>query len=334
MSICIVGGGVAGTLVCLELIRKGVEPSRITIIDPFFDGGAVIRDWGAIFSNTSWKQISEPMNEYPTAQPKIQELSKKYEPEFCVQLQDLGWLLNESIRPYFQDLNLIVDTCTKVQEVEEGWEVQTATTKAVYKTIILCQGGRQKPLDFGKPSIPLQIALNPQQLARYIRPNQSVAVFGLAHSGTLICKHLLDLGAKVYGIHKSKQPFFYDRDGEYDGIKQESAEIADKLLQESPQRFEFVIYEDTRKVVKTLGKVHWIIAAIGFEGSPIQIFRKDGSIHPWESYSPETAEVAPSLYGFGLAYPGVTTINNRVYKDVSIPSFLQQIKRCLPNLSL
>jgi hypothetical protein len=334
MSICIVGGGVAGTLVCLELLRKGVEPSRMTLIDPFFDGGAVIRDWGAIYSNTTWKQIYEPMNEYPSAQPKLQDLSKLYEPEQRIKLQDLGWLLNESIRPLFQDLNLIVDTCTKIQEVEGGWEVQTGTSKSSYRTVILCQGGRQKTLDFGKPSIPLQVALNPQQLARYIRPNQAVAVFGLAHSGTLICKHLLDHGAKVYGIHKSKQPFLYERDGDYDGIKQESAEIADRLLQESPNRFELVNYADTRKVVKVLGKVQWIIAAIGFEASPIQILRKDGSIHPWENYSPETAEIAPSLYGFGLAYPGVTTINERVYKDVSIPSFLQQIKRCLPNLSL
>ncbi len=334
MSICIVGGGVAGTLVCLELLQKGVDPSRITILDPFFDGGAIFRDWGAIYSNTTWKQIYEPMNEYPTAQSKVQELSKKYEPEQRVQLQDIGWLLNESMRPLFQDLNIIMDLCTKIQEVDEGWEVQTASTKAIYKTVFLCQGGRQKTLDFGKPSIPLDIALNPLQLARYIRPNQSVAVFGLAHSGTLICKHLLDHGAKVYGIHKSKKPFLFERDGEYDGIKQESAEIADRLLTEPSHRFELVEYGDTRKVVKILGKVHWVIAAIGFEASPIQILRKDGSMHPWESYSAENAEVAPGLYGFGLAYPGVTRINDRLYKDVSIPSFLQQIKRCLPTLSL
>lgn len=334
MSICIVGGGTAGILVCLELLKRGLNPNKITVIDPFFDGGAIFRHWGAIQSNTTWKQIYEPMNEYSTAHAKIEELSKKYQPEDRIHLQDLGWLLNESIRPFFQDLNLILDKCTRIDQIDEGWEIHTSSTKTKSKIVILCQGGQQKTIDFGKPVIPLEVALNPSELMRYIRPNQSVAVFGLAHSGTLVCKHLLDLDAKVYAIHKYTKPFLYERDGEYDGIKQESAEIADRLLQENPDRFEFVQYGDTRKLVKLLGKVHWVIASLGFEASPIQIYRNDGSLLPWHIYNPDTAELAPSLYGFGLAYPGVTRINERLFKDVSIPSFLQQIKRCLPNLSL
>lgn len=334
MSICIIGGGVAGTLVCLELLAKGKSASEITIVDPFFDGGALTRHWGAIFSNTRWQQIVDPMSEYPSAKAALAELSKQYQPESRVVLKDLGWLIRESLRPFLSDLNLLGERCIKIQKNTVGWEVITSTSKQTYKTVILCQGGRQKSLDFGKPMIPIEAGLNPSILASYVRQGQSVAVFGLAHSGTLVCKHLLELGVKVYGVHKSTTPFLFDRDGEYDGIKQESAEIADRLLQATPETFEFVQYGDTRKLLKVLGKVHWVLSAVGFEGSPIQILNEDGSEISSEEYNPDTGELVPSLYGFGLAYPGVTNINGRLYKDVSIPSFLNQIKRCFQSLSL
>lgn len=334
MSICIIGGGVAGTLLCLELLQKGKLPSQITIIDPFFDGGALVRHWGAIYSNTRWQQIVDSMSEYLSAQPALTELSKQYLPDSRVLLKDLGWFIQDILRPFLSDLNILVDKCIKIQKNEIGWEVNTSTGKQSYRTVFLCQGGRQKLLDFGKPIIPLEVALHPAILSSYIRRGQSVAVFGLAHSGTLISKHLMDLGVKVYGVHKSENPFVFDRDGQYDGIKQESAEIADRLLQATPETFEFVHYGDTRKVIKIVAKVHWIVCAVGFEGSPIQIVNEHGQEISSEKYNPETAELMPSLYGFGLAYPGVTNMNGRLYKDVSIPSFLIQIKRCLQSLSL
>jgi hypothetical protein len=332
MSVCIIGCGVAGTLACLELVRLGKQVHEITLIDPYFDGGALGRQWGAIYSNTRWEQITDAMSQFPTAQKTIQELSVKYTPDSRVLLHDLGWLLQDSLRPLLSELNVLVDTCQAIREIPDGWEVELTSGKRSFQLVFICQGGKQKLLDFGKPILALDVALDPARLRRIVRPNQSVAVFGLAHSGTLICKHLLDQNVKVYGIHKGEKPFLFARDDEYDGIKQESAEIADNLLQAPPTNFEFVRYQDTPKLVKVLTKVHWIVSATGFEGSPIQIFTKEGTNIPWDSYSPETAQIAPSLFGFGLAYPGVTTINERIYKDISIPSFVQQIRRCLPTI--
>jgi hypothetical protein len=332
MSYCIVGGGVAGTVACLELLQNGILPSEITLIDPYFDGGALARHWGGISSNTTWRQITDAMERYPTAQKAIQELSKKYEPDHRVLLADLGWLLLESLRSVFSDLNILIDQCTQLQQREEGWEIRTTTGTFIFRTVLLCQGGRQKRIDFGKPTIPIEIALDPARIARLVRAQQSVAIFGLAHSGTLICKHLLELGVKVYGIYKTATPFLFDRDGAYDGIKQESAEIADRLLETKPSNFELVRYTDTPKLVKVLGKVSWVISATGFEASPIQIVNRSGDPISSDLYNPETAEIASSLFGFGLAYPGVTTLEGRTYKDVSIPSFVQQIRRCLPSI--
>lgn len=332
MSIAIIGGGAAGTLVCLELLRAGIEPHQITLIDPYLDGGALSRHWGGIMSNTRWVQITEALKNFPSMQKPIQELSTFYTPESTVLLKDLGWLLSEALRPSLDDLNICLDMVQEIQAYADGgWKVLLSSGSQVFAKVFLCQGGQQKRLDFGKPSLPLEIALDPARLGRLVRPNQAVAVFGLAHSGTLVCKHILALGAKVYAVHNREKPFLFERDGAYDGIKQESADIADSLLA-SPNGVEFVPYNDTPRLFKILKKVNWIVSCTGFQASPIQILNAEGTVLSWTSYSPETAEVAPNLFGFGLAYPGVTILEGKTYQDVSIPAFINQIQRCLPTI--
>jgi hypothetical protein len=331
MSVAIIGGGAGGILVCLELIRAGKEPSQITLIDPYLDGGALNRHWGGIMSNTRWVQITEAMSLFPSAQKPIQELNAIYTPENTILLKDLGWLLAESLRPHLSNVNVCLDEVRDLHACPEGWKIRLSNGSQVFTKVFLCQGGQPKRLDFGKPMLPLEIALDPARVGRLVRPNQSVAVFGLAHSGTLVCKHLLALGVKVYGIYTREKPFSFDRDGIYDGIKQESAEIADSLLA-SPNLVEFVPYKDAPRLFKILQKVNWVVSATGFQASPIQIYDAEGKSLSWMAYSPETAEVAPNLYGFGLAYPGITILEGKTYQDVSIPSFINQIRRCLPTI--
>lgn len=340
MSIALVGCGAAGTLVCLELLKQGIPPEKITIIDPFFDGGALGRQWGAIYSNTRWEQIRASMADYPSSQKALTELDQKYKGDDRTILSDLAWLLQESLRPLLNDFNIYVDACRGLQATDSGWCVKltenTPTPTAsqankLFEKVFLCPGGAPNYLDLGKPQIPLEIALDSARLSRIVRPNQTVAVFGLAHSGTLICKHLLALNTHVYGIYNREKPFLFSRDGEYDGIKQESAEIADWLLT-SPPRFEMLRFQDTIKLLKALSKVHWIVCATGFHASPIQILNKEGQSISSSDYDPSTGQLHPSLFGFGLAFPGVTNVNGKVYKDVSIPSFVEQIRRCLPSI--
>ena len=55
-----------------------------------------------------------------------------------------------------------------------------------------------------------------------------------------------------------------------------------------------------------------------------------------KKYSEVTAELigCPSCYGFGMAFPGKTTIDGIVYEDISLPSFQEQISRCIPSIIL
>ena len=81
-------------------------------------------------------------------------------------------------------------------------------------------------------------------------------------------------------------------------------------------------------------KTDWIVLSIGFTARSLPITAVDGTQLNEVDYSPTTALVAgqPDLYGFGLSYPGVSEIEGKAYKDISIPSFVQQIQRCLAEI--
>jgi hypothetical protein len=160
-----------------------------------------------------------------------------------------------------------------------------------------------------------------------VRPNEKVCVFGLAHSGTLCIQHLVQLKAQVTAFYNQEKPFYFARDGEYDGIKQESAEIADGILAKTIP-VNMYAFKDTKALVKAIQKADWIVSATGFTPRIIEIRDLQGALLV-PDFSPATGRIAGNLYGFGIAYPGESTVGDRTFKDVSLPSFSQQIKRCL-----
>jgi hypothetical protein len=334
MSTGIIGCGAAGSLCLLELVRKGNNPESLIVIDPYFDGGDLGRRWGEVKSNTKWRQITECISIYTSTAQPIAELSKKYQPEDICALSDLAYLLQESVKPILQAAVTHATTCQKIQKNSRGWSLHLAngSTEEI-TTLFLCQGAIEKSIDFGKPIIPLEIALDSSRLARYVRPGQIISVFGIAHSGTLIMKNLTALGATVNGFYNSEKPFYFAREGAYEGVKEEAAAIADDILS---KKLPVKLYSsnDTKNLVKVLTKTDWVILSIGFTLRTIQILAPDGTQLNEVDYSPTTALVAgqPGLYGFGISYPGVSEIEGKTYKDVSIPSFVQQIQRCLAEI--
>ena len=52
-NICIIGAGVTGLSLLLLLQESGIDPSKIVVIDPHFDGGDLARKWTTIQSNTT-----------------------------------------------------------------------------------------------------------------------------------------------------------------------------------------------------------------------------------------------------------------------------------------
>jgi hypothetical protein len=194
--------------------------------------------------------------------------------------------------------------------------------------LLLAQGSEPRALDLPIPSIPLEIALDGSRLKQYLRPSDHVLVFGTMHSGTLVLRNALDCsGVTVTALYKKEKPFAFARDGEYDGIKEESAAIADTVLGGTyGSRLILCSSADTSQVIRSSLTATWVVYAMGFKPRIQMQFQVDGGT----PYSPErydgatgALEGAPNAWGFGIAYPNRAP--DGVHWDVSVSSFVDHI---------
>jgi uncharacterized protein YbjQ (UPF0145 family) len=180
------------------------------------------------------------------------------------------------------------------------------------------------------PSIPLTIALDPRRLREYITPGQRVLVFGTMHSGTLVMQNAVDCSANVVGLYNSPQPFTWDRDGAYDGLKREAAAIADAVVgRRLPVTL--VHIQDTAAVIRASATADWVVYAMGFEPRRLHM-TVNGVEHDATLYDGATGALkdCPSVWGFGVAYPNRAP--DGIHWDVSVAAFLAHMKAQLPSL--
>ena len=331
--LAIIGFGISGMLVYLELLKQGVNPENILIIDRDFSGGDLSTLWSSINSNTVWKQVKDALNSY--------ELCTQVLPKFnnaddsITSLIQLPKILRASVNNTIQQSEIHnTNVCSlSYSSDSKKWSIESPIGGFVADRVFLCYGGEPKTIDIPTRCIPLSIALNKDSLKKHVESGATYSVFGTSHSGTLVLKHLVDCGAKAVGIYKTANPFQYARDSLHGGIKQESAQIADDIVAGKYPDITLVNYNDIGKVLRTIQKADACISAIGFRPREISI-TVDTNKMSSRKYSPATSQIddCPNLYGFGMAFPGVTVIDGKTYEDISLPSFQQQISRCIPGI--
>jgi hypothetical protein len=181
--------------------------------------------------------------------------------------------------------------------------------------------------DYGIPIIPLRIALDPYALAKTVSPGQTVTVIGSAHSATLIIKHLNSLtDVSTVCLHRGKEPFRYSRDGHYDGIKQESALIADSIMKGEYSRLSLVQTSDIRGLSSALRKSNWIIQATGFDSRSIEFMDSlKAEIRPTWDPATGLATELPQVQAFGACVPNVSIVDGKKFPDISVGSFIDQL---------
>lgn len=339
MGICIVGAGVTGLLLIL-LLQARIPLSNITIVDPYFDGGDLMRMWPGVISNTPWKLTR---NTILRCLPDIvlPEWTGKLDLEKPAPLVYSIRLIREVAAPY------LLQTCRIQGHVQYvNWnsnigkwdiDIKTSSTGASARktisasTLILATGGEPKFLDLGIPSIPLDIALDPARLGHSIRPGQRVAVFGLRHSGVLILNALLQTDvSSVIGFYKGDTPFTFADEGDYDGLKLDGASIARSYLTAKPERLTLVSTDTTN--LSSLD-VDWVIYSIGFERRCKFLFHMNGVPASLERYDGRTGRLieVPNAWGFGLAYPSQAP--DGIHWDVGILSFMEHIQKQVDSIA-
>lgn len=311
MKVCIIGAGVTGLSLLLLLTRKGVNPSDITIIDPQFRGGDLGEKWANIQSNTLWSKTVDALNGLLgltlESSQEIGPLSK---------IADLFVSLTSSI-----PVNRIQGFVKSVAQENDEWKITYYThfeQSMCSKVLFACQGSNQRILNLPIPSIPIECALD-KRIADYILPGDRVIVYGTNHSGTLIIKNLHDLSASVTAVYRSENPFVWARDGAYDGIKEEAADIADKIVAGTIP-VTLIRVSDDAAVKNATYNSKWVIYAIGFERRSIPGLP--------EAYDGNTATIGASAWGFGIAYPNAAP--DGVKWDVSVAAFLNHMNAQMP----
>lgn len=324
-KILIVGSGAAGLLFLWHLQKsQQVQPNDVVIVDPHHDGGDLQRRWSTVRSNTIWNQT---LAVFDLSGVSVPPAWKEIDPNQPAALQQSISLLRTMTRDFMSQCELVHGVVDQIEKQADGklWSV-TLTDKSNYTApiVILAHGSEPKQLLLPIPSIPLECALTKQRLETYVNKNSRVLLFGTSHSGTLIMRNLHELEVHTTAFYNTTKPFYFARDGEYDGIKQDSAEIADDIMAGKYPKLQINHVTDTAQVIKASRKADWVIYATGFKARM--------NIKVNLTYDGKTGAIteSPGLWGFGIAFPN--SADDGVNWDVSIPSFHSHIQKQMPTI--
>jgi hypothetical protein len=315
---------VTGLSLLLLLVKNGVDPATITLIDPHFDGGDLARKWGPVRSNTPWSKTVFALRRQGIS-PDIPDLSGT---TTLSEIADLFRRLTDPI-PCKRITGFV--TSAHYTSDTDQWSLSCESVLQAKSIFITC-GSDPKILDLPLPSIPLECALDLNRLKTRINPTtDSIVLFGTMHSGTLVMKNLNALSVKTTAFYTGSTPFIWDRDGAYDGIKEEAAHIADDIVAGRYVSITLAPVSDTSTLIRSTTNATHAIYAMGFAPRPLRI-TVDGTTVDSTTYSGTTGALthAPRAWGFGIAYPNLAP--DGLHWDVSVAAFLNHIEVQLPIL--
>ena len=332
-NICIIGAGAAGILLLLLLNKNGVDLSTVTVIDPHFDGGDLARKWSAVMSNTPW---SKTFNALQKHFPELNIKSDK-EPDMTTKLVEISHLLLNICKPILSKVKQVhgyVTSCSYNTD-EAKWTVtydisgKQGTTTC--EKLVFTQGSRPRMLNLPIRSIPLDIALDTSRLTNIVKSGEKVIIFGTMHSGTLVIRNCAALGMDTTAYYNSERPFYWDRDGSYDGIKGEAADIADSIVS-SVIPVKLLNILDTEGVIRTSREADWVIYSMGFSPRNDITVSVNGNIRQHTAYDSASGclNIDAPAWGFGIAYPNRAP--DGIHWDVGVSPFLEHMALQIPKL--
>lgn len=323
-KVCIVGTGAAGLLTLFCLSYTKIPAEEIVLIDPYHDGGDLQRKYCCIQSNTIWNQMLDILRSKGVSLESLPSPWKDLDPTKPALLKHYIQLLRHLTKSYASQCQTLYATVSKLQNENGHVRVFYGENESLLtKVCILTSGSSPKHLGFPIPTIPLEIALHRSSLQTYVEPNQTVCVFGTAHSGTLILSNLNALQVNTHAFYKGTAPFFFARDGHYDGIKQESELIADDILSGKYPTTHLHSFTDTAEIIRWTRKADWVVYATGFQHTPLTSSY---------TYNGSTGQIdgLPNTWGFGIAFPN--RASDGIHWDVSLPSFFSHIEVQVPKI--
>lgn len=329
--VCIVGAGISG-LLSAAFLPDSVLGSTC-IIDPTFFGGDLMEKWCCVKSNTNAKQIVDSLDKVPRFKHLLIPYLHEYADTDIVPLKSIAQAIKDLAEPVLDQITREVGTVQEITITESGIRVMLDSGKVILaEKVILCTGVQPRVLTYPVPCIPLEIALDAGRLANYVKKGQSVMVFGLNHSGTLVLANLEKLCSRIYGVYRGVKPFIFARDDEYDGIKQEAAAIADRVLAGDMRTCTLLsLTSSAGEVNRIINYCDYVVYCVGFKQKGLLI-KKGETMVDLSSYNPKTSLLAEGcgIWCYGAGFPNSTEYKGKTHFDVGVPSFVEYMLRTFP----
>jgi cation diffusion facilitator CzcD-associated flavoprotein CzcO len=327
-KIAIVGAGSAG-LFALALLPRAWLP-YVAVIESDAIGGDLATKYGAVVANITTAIIKTALRSIPRWSDAALPFLDAYADDACPLLADVVKTLRVLSAPDLRAARLIQRRAVSYTATADGaWGIGTDDGRLLEaQRLFLCVGAAPHTMDLGVPAIPLHIALTPSLLRNYLcGADDRVVVFGTAHSGTLALKNLRDAGlSSLTAIYRGAVPFRYARDGDPEGIKQESAVVADSIV--ADRWANLVSLGDFGAAYRAVADATAVVVATGFMRPPIAYTDAAGVQRAFEcEEGPAFKDAPPNVWGFGIAFPTkYTAPNGARYPDVGFAPFIAAIK--------
>jgi pyruvate/2-oxoglutarate dehydrogenase complex dihydrolipoamide dehydrogenase (E3) component len=337
-SMAVIGLGPAGCIFLASLPPEYLTPSLV-VFDSGCIGGDLARHYGCVMANITCREIENALRIVPAwKNSDMTAITSKYAPDSCPLLSDACKMISHLTTPILSKVTLQNVHVKEIHKSGDCWELSTeAGEKQIFKKVILCTGAVPKLMNVPKLHIPLDIALCEGFLRSFVEPTSRIILFGTAHSGTLILRNLKNVGChNVTAIYRGKTPFRFARDGDTEGIKQESAHIADEILSGAwgTMTPTLVNADDIQNVIRKSIECDYVIYAIGFQPKFPTIYLEDSiKINAGDNYDNKTGKVIEGIWGFGIGFPSTyVTPQGTVAPDVGFGPFAAHINACMPEI--
>lgn len=309
--------------------------AQVIVFESGCIGGDLARHWGSVLANIPRSIIEPALRSVPAWKDARMELLERYGSNECPQLADAAQQIRALVTPLLTAVTLRSTHVTRVQQEHAGWSLcaEDGTSYTVAK-LILATGAAPRTMDIPKAHIPLEIALSEVRLREYLGSDacrKRFVVFGTSHSGTLILRNLRAVGCAgnhVTAVFKSPRPFYLARDGHTEGLKAESAEIADAIRRgdwgaATPQ---LVSAENMEALLRAVLEADYCVYATGFRVRVPPMFDMRGA--PLAAkHDPVTGAIAPGVWGFGIGFPSQYKTNlGTLAADVGFAAFAAHIQ--------
>lgn len=303
----VIGAGAAGVAAVGRLLDHGVAAERIAWIDPAFAGGDIGQKWRSVSSNTHVGLFLEYFNgsksfRFAEAPPMpLREVDPQETCALGLVAEPLVWITGH-LR---EQVTTFTAKATALYLANRQWRIDTNQHDILSKNVILAVGAVPQKLCYpGLDEIPVEVALDPEKLAREPLDGATIAVFGSSHSSMIVLPNLLRHPVKrVINFYRSplKYAVYLDDWILFDdtGLKGQAAvwarENIDGVLPERMER----CWVSSPEFADKLAQCERVVYTVGFEGRKLPETPQWGQLE----YNRTNGILAPGLFGVGIAFP-------------------------------